>query len=134
MYLKDIWPSSAEIADYIRTYVTADMFTARYADVFKGDGVGRRSAAPKRARPTNGTWASTYVQNPPYFEGLTPGAPPALTDIENARVLGLFLDSITTDHISPAGSIEKTGPAGKYLIEHSVPVAIQFLRRAARQS
>jgi aconitate hydratase len=122
VFLKDIWPSSAEIADYIRTYVTADMFKERYADVFKGDRRWQAVGGSKTGQTYDWDARSTYVQNPPYFAALTPGAPRRLTDIEDARVLGLFLDSITTDHISPAGSIAKSGPAGKYLIEHSVPL------------
>jgi aconitate hydratase len=123
VFLKDIWPASAEIADFIRTYVTPDMFTTRYADVFKGDGRWQAVGGSKTGETYDWDAASTYVQNPPYFEDLTGGAPSPLTDIENARVLGLFLDSITTDHISPAGSIAKSGPAGIYLQEHQVRVA-----------
>jgi len=119
VYLRDIWPSNKEIEDTVRSAVTPEMFAQRYADVFKGDehwqgikvGAGRTYAWDKK---------STYVQNPPYFEGMsmTPKAP---GDVKNARVLGLFGDSITTDHISPAGSIKKASPAGAYLTEHGVP-------------
>jgi aconitate hydratase len=123
VYLKDIWPSSKEIAEFVRTYVTPDMFKARYADVFKGDERWRAVGGSKTGQTYEWDKDSTYVQNPPYFERLTADAPAALTDIENARVLGLFLDSITTDHISPAGSIKKTGPAGAYLLDHHVSAA-----------
>ncbi len=123
VYLKDIWPTSAEIAEFIRTYITPAMFQSRYADVFKGDKRWQAVGGSKTGETYDWDMGSTYVQNPPYFEGLTSGAPAALTDIENARVLGLFLDSITTDHISPAGSIAKSGPAGTYLLEHQVSVA-----------
>ncbi|MDX2203237.1 MAG: aconitate hydratase AcnA [Hyphomicrobiaceae bacterium] len=119
VFLKDIWPSSAEIAEIIRTCVTPEMFDQRYGEVFKGDA---RWQAMGKAKPTlTYKWnsGSTYVQNPPYFEGLTI-KPQPVTDIVSARVLGLFQDSITTDHISPAGSIKKDGPAGVYLIEHQV--------------
>ncbi len=119
VFLKDIWPSSAEIAEMIRTCVTPDMFASRYGEVFKGD---TRWQAMGKAKPSlTYKWnsGSTYVQNPPYFEGLAL-KPAPVTDIVNARVLGMFQDSITTDHISPAGSIKKDGPAGTYLIEHQV--------------
>jgi aconitate hydratase len=119
VFLKDIWPSSAEIAEMIRTCVTPDMFASRYGEVFKGD---TRWQAMGKAKPSlTYKWnsGSTYVQNPPYFEGLAL-KPTPVTDIVNARVLGMFQDSITTDHISPAGSIKKDGPAGTYLIEHQV--------------
>jgi aconitate hydratase len=122
VFLKDIWPSSAEIAEFVRTYITPDMFKTRYADVFKGDSKWQAVGGSKTGETYDWDMGSTYVQNPPYFEDLTGGAPAPLADIENARVLGLFLDSITTDHISPAGSIAKSGPAGTYLLEHQVPV------------
>jgi aconitate hydratase len=118
VYLKDIWPSSAEIAELIRSSITPEMFASRYGDVFRGD-------SNWQSIPTSGgsnfgwTYSSTYVQSPPYFEDIGP-EPEPVTDIENARVLGLFLDSITTDHISPAGSIKLDGPAGSYLVEHQV--------------
>jgi aconitate hydratase len=132
VYLKDIWPSSAEIAGFVRTYITPDMFKTRYADVFKGDARWQAVGGSKTGQTYAWDMGSTYVQNPPYFEGLTEGAPAPIGDIENARVLGLFLDSITTDHISPAGSIAKSGPAGTYLIEHQVP-ATDFNSYGARR-
>ncbi|MGB7287782.1 MAG: aconitate hydratase AcnA [Salaquimonas sp.] len=118
VYLKDIWPSSKEIADLIRTSVNEDMFRSRYGDVFKGD------AGWQKIEVTGGDtyeWdsSSTYVQNPPYFEGMTM-TPDPIKDIEGARVLSLFKDSITTDHISPAGSFKADTPAGGYLTEHQV--------------
>ncbi len=120
VYLKDIWPSNQEISDLIREHVTPEMFAERYADVFKGD--ERWQAIGGAGSKTYG-WdgGSTYVQNPPYFEGLNI-TPSDITDIQSARILGLFDDSITTDHISPAGSIKTDGPAGEYLSEHQVPV------------
>ncbi len=119
VYLKDIWPDSKEIAELIRTSLTPEMFEKRYADVFKGD--ARWQAVPSGGGLTyNWNVSSTYVQNPPYFEGITM-EPDKINDIENARILGLFGDSITTDHISPAGSIKEDSPAGRYLKDHQVP-------------
>jgi aconitate hydratase len=118
VYLKDIWPGSAEIAEVIRTRVTPEMFARRYGDVFKGDQhwqkIGSKPGLTYAWRA-----GSTYVQNPPYFAGMsmTPESP---SDIDDARILGLFGDSITTDHISPAGNIAKMSPAGQYLIAHQV--------------
>ncbi|MEP9351458.1 aconitate hydratase AcnA [Xanthobacter sp. KR7-225] len=118
VYLKDIWPSNKEVAQYIRENVTKKMFKEKYSDVFKGDENWQKIAVP-----TGQTYAwqdaSTYVQNPPYFVGMTKDPVP-VKDILDARILGLFLDSITTDHISPAGSIKQASPAGKYLVEHQV--------------
>ncbi|MGJ8534331.1 MAG: aconitate hydratase AcnA [Alphaproteobacteria bacterium] len=118
VYLKDIWPSSQEIADLVRTSITRAMFRERYGDVFKGD---EQWQGIKISGGMTYGWSdgSTYVQNPPYFDGMEM-EPADVSDIENAQVLGLFLDSITTDHISPAGSIKRDGPAGDYLIEHQV--------------
>jgi aconitate hydratase len=119
VYLRDIWPSSAEIAELVRTCVTPEMFAKRYGAVFLGD---EKWQAMGKAKPTlTYRWnsGSTYVQNPPYFEGLQ-ATPAPIEDVVGARVLGLFQDSITTDHISPAGSIKRDGPAGTYLIEHQV--------------
>ncbi len=120
VYLKDIWPQNSEIAALIRECVTAEMFASRYGDVFKGD---EQWQAIGGAESLTYDWnaASTYVQNPPYFEELSL-QPGEVTDIQDARVLGLFGDSITTDHISPAGAIKTEGPAGSYLSEHQVPV------------
>jgi aconitate hydratase len=102
----------------VRSSINEDMFASRYADVFKGDSEWQDIDV---AQGTTYRWSmgSTYVQNPPYFDDLEP-TPQPIADIENARVLGLFLDSITTDHISPAGAIKKDGPAGNYLMEHQV--------------
>nr|WP_306265336.1 aconitate hydratase AcnA [Pararhizobium sp. IMCC3301] len=118
VYLKDIWPSSQEIADLVRTSITRSMFQERYGDVFKGD---EKWQGIKISGGMTYGWSdgSTYVQNPPYFEDMKMEAAD-VTDIENAHILGLFLDSITTDHISPAGSIKRDGPAGEYLVEHQV--------------
>ena len=119
VFLKDIWPTTQEIADTVRACVTPDTFAKRYSDVFKGDPQWQ-SMGKARASLTYG-WnsVSTYVANPPYFDGITM-EPAPVEDIVNARVLGMFGDSITTDHISPAGNIKKDGPAGNYLIERQV--------------
>ena len=120
VYLKDIWPSSQEIADVMREAVTPEMFASRYGDVFKGD---ERWQAIEVSGGQTYDWpaASTYVQNPPYFEGMTMDIDPP-GDIQSARVMGLFADSITTDHISPAGAIKADSPAGRYLSERQVSV------------
>ncbi|EAP89434.1 aconitate hydratase [Oceanicaulis sp. HTCC2633] len=117
VYLKDIWPTSAEIAEAVRSAVTPEMFAKRYADVFKGD-------AMWQGIETSGgltyDWPeSTYVANPPFFTGMTTDVTPP-KDIDGARILGLFGDSITTDHISPAGSIKADSPAGLYLQDKGV--------------
>jgi aconitate hydratase len=119
VYLKDIWPSSAEVAALQRKHVTSKMFASRYGDVFKGD---KNWQGIKVAGGQTYSWdmGSTYVQNPPYFQGMGM-EPEAVKDVIEARILGVFGDSITTDHISPAGSIKATSPAGVYLREHQVP-------------
>lgn len=118
VYLKDLWPTTEEITALIRSSITEEMFRERYSDVFKGD--EHWQAIKVEGGMTYGWPAgSTYVQNPPYFEGMTM-EPKPLEDIENAAVMGLFLDSITTDHISPAGAIKENSPAGQYLSEHQV--------------
>ena len=120
VFLKDIWPTSAEVTALQRKHVTSKMFATRYADVFKGD---RNWQAIKVKGGQTYDWdmGSTYVQNPPYFEGLEM-EPKPVTDIVEARVLGVFGDSITTDHISPAGSFKAASPAGAYLLARQVPV------------
>jgi aconitate hydratase len=118
VYLKDIWPSSREIADFIRKNVTRKAFARKYKDVFKGDSAWRKI---KVAKGLTYAWDanSTYVANPPYFDGISM-TPAPVADIHGARVLGLFLDSITTDHISPAGDIKAASPAGEYLTGRGV--------------
>ncbi|MFE9183372.1 aconitate hydratase [Micromonospora haikouensis] len=119
VYLRDIWPNSAEIQDVIAQAIGATGFSAAYADVFAGD--ERWQSLPT---PTGDTFAwegeSTYVRKPPYFEGMQQ-EPTPVQDIADARVLAKLGDSVTTDHISPAGSIKADSPAGKYLAEHGVP-------------
>ncbi|MGH8249996.1 MAG: aconitate hydratase AcnA [Steroidobacteraceae bacterium] len=121
VYLRDIWPSSAEIQEFVARSVSADMFRKTYAGVFHGDDRWRGIAVPDSK-----TYAwdddSTYIQNPPYFTGIG-RKPPGLTAVRGARCLAMFGDSITTDHISPAGAIRKDSPAGQYLQEHGVQPA-----------
>ena len=118
VYLRDIWPSPKEIADAMAASLKPALFQERYASVFEGDEVWRALPVPEGSRYA---WdpASTYVQEPPFFQNL-PADPPPLQDIRGARVLAVLGDSVTTDHISPAGSIPKNGPAARYLREHGV--------------
>ncbi|NWL80216.1 aconitate hydratase AcnA [Pseudomonas taiwanensis] len=120
VYLKDIWPSQKEIAEAIRKVDTA-MFRKEYAEVFAGDEKWRSIAVPE-----SDTYAwqadSTYIQHPPFFAEIT-GAPPKVEDVRQARILALLGDSVTTDHISPAGNIKADSPAGRYLREHGVAPA-----------
>jgi len=119
VYLKDVWPSNDEVRALIDAHVHSDMFRRRYADVYHGD---ERWRAIEVTGGDTYDWppTSTYIQNPPYFTGMTM-TPKPLTDIKDARALAVFGDSITTDHISPAGAIKLDSPAGKYLSEHGVP-------------
>jgi aconitate hydratase len=121
VFLKDIWPSNKEIGDFVAKNITRQMFSKKYADVFKGDANWRKISV-KGGMTYDWDKKSTYVQNPPYFVGMG-RHPKPLEDIVDARVLALLLDSITTDHISPAGSIKVDSPAGKYLISHKVKPA-----------
>jgi len=117
VYLKDIWPSNQEISDTIAGAINPAMFQKNYADVFKGDSRWNQIASPDGALFK---WDdSTYIKNPPYFDGMSKEAG-TIDDIHSASVLGLFGDSITTDHISPAGSIKKDSPAGRFLISKGV--------------
>jgi aconitate hydratase len=118
VYLKDIWPSNHEVAEIVRQHVTKEMFQGRYSDVFKGD-ENWQGIQIEGGETYGWNSSSTYVQNPPYFEGMSM-EPKPITNVEKAKVLALFLDSITTDHISPAGSFKSTTPAGKYLEERQV--------------
>jgi aconitate hydratase len=118
VYLRDIWPTNEEVQSLIGLHVNSEMFKARYADVYKGDEQWRAIDVTGGATYA---WSagSTYIQNPPYFEGMSMTAA-GLTDIVAARPLAIFGDSITTDHISPAGAIKLDSPAGRYLTEHQV--------------
>ncbi|UFQ99331.1 aconitate hydratase AcnA [Pseudomonas wenzhouensis] len=120
VYLKDIWPTQAEIAEAIAKVDTA-MFRKEYAEVFAGDAKWQAIAVPKA---DTYAWQSdsTYIQHPPFFENIA-GDPPRITDIRQARILALLGDSVTTDHISPAGNIKADSPAGRYLSEHGVDKA-----------
>jgi aconitate hydratase len=119
VYLKDIWPTNDEIRSLIDAHVHSDLFKARYADVYRGD-ERWRGIAVSGGDTYQWPAASTYIANPPYFEGMTMNAK-AIEDIEGAHALAVFGDSITTDHISPAGSIKPDSPAGKWLLERQVP-------------
>jgi aconitate hydratase len=118
VYLRDIWPSTKEIAQVVEEAVQSDMFRKSYGEVFEGDERWNGLEIPTGDRFA---WddASTYVALPPYFEGMDP-EPEPLQDMSGARVLAKLGDSVTTDHISPAGSIKKDSPAGKWLIDHGV--------------
>jgi aconitate hydratase len=118
VYLRDIWPTQQQIRDAIRTAVKPEQFRSKYAHVFEGNDDWRALDIPTGDLFE---WddTSTYVRKPPYFEGMTM-EPPAQGDVHGARVLALLGDSVTTDHISPAGSIAKTSPAAKYLVQHEV--------------
>lgn len=118
VYLKDIWPSSEEIADLVEQTVTRAAFQSKYADVFKGDDKWR-TVATTEAETYDWPANSTYIQNPPYFQGMG-SEPGTIKNIESAKVLAVLGDMVTTDHISPAGSFASTSPAGQYLLERQV--------------
>jgi aconitate hydratase len=130
VYLKDIWPTNKEIADLVHATVTRAAFQKKYADVFKGDA---KWQAVEVTDSETYDWppTSTYIQNPPYFQGMskTPGV---IRNVTGARILALLGDMITTDHISPAGSFKASTPAGKYLTERQVPVS-EFNSYGARR-
>ncbi len=119
VFLKDLWPSAREISDAMATSVRPEMFTGRYGEVFKGDEIWQRLPVASGDRYA---WdrKSTYIQNPPFFQALSP-KPAPMADVQNARVLAVLGDSVTTDHISPAGSIPRNGPAARYLLDNGVP-------------
>lgn len=130
IYLKDIWPTEAEVKSVIRQSLTPEMFHKRYSNVFKGGETWQKiHVNPSLTYPWEDK--STYVKNPPYFTDLTPHLKP-LSDVKGARVLAVLGDSVTTDHISPAGSIKKDGPAGEYLQNGGVDVS-QFNSYGARR-
>jgi aconitate hydratase len=118
VYLKDVWPTQKEVTDAVGKSVRSEMFTKEYGEVYKGDDNWQSLPVPE-GDLFRWDAKSTYVKNPPYFDGMKP-KPDPVKDIHGARVLAVLGDSITTDHISPAGSIKKDGPAGKYLMEHGV--------------
>jgi aconitate hydratase len=119
VYLKDIWPTQQEIAELVEATVTREAFQEKYADVFKGDEKWQTVETPE-SETYDWPPQSTYVQNPPYFQGMDPN-PGVISDVVGARVLAVLGDMITTDHISPAGSFKETTPAGQYLTERQVP-------------
>ncbi len=132
VYLADIWPTDKEVQDTLLRSIDSDMFRNSYASVFTGDANWQNIKAPTGKRYT---WEekSTYVRNPPYFEGMTM-TPAPLSDISGARALAVLGDSVTTDHISPAGNIAKTSPAARYLMEQGVqPVDFNSYWRAPWQ-
>ena len=120
VYLKDIWPTATEIKELVEATVTREAFTEKYADVFKGDDKWQ-SVETTDSLTYDWPISSTYVQNPPYFKNMGSSAG-IISNVKNARILAILGDMVTTDHISPAGSFKDTTPAGKYLIEHQVPV------------
>ncbi len=122
VYLKDVWPTNKEIADVIATSLSREQFLRRYGEVFKGPKQWQTIQVDADSETYRWTDGSTYVRNPPYFEGITM-EPPPVADVHGARILAELGDSITTDHISPAGSIRKTSPAGDYLLERQVTQA-----------
>ncbi len=119
VFLKDIWPTQKEVNDTVHEALTRTMFRSRYADVFKGPAQWQAIRVDADSDTYRWNSGSTYVANPPYFEGITPEVAP-IQPITGARVLAELADSITTDHISPAGNIRKTSPAGEFLLEHQV--------------
>jgi aconitate hydratase len=119
VYLKDVWPTNHEIAELIASSLSRDQFLARYGEVFKGPKQWQAIAVDAGSDTYKWNDGSTYVKNPPYFEGITM-EPKPVGDIVGARILAELGDSITTDHISPAGSIRKTSPAGEYLLERQI--------------
>ncbi len=120
VYLKDIWPTSQEVAELVEQTVTREAFQTKYADVFKGDDKWQ-GVETTDSQTYDWPATSTYVQNPPYFQGMSK-EPGVITNIEGAKVLAVLGDMITTDHISPAGSFKDTTPAGQYLLDRQVPV------------
>ncbi|WP_299359716.1 aconitate hydratase AcnA [uncultured Paracoccus sp.] len=130
VYLKDIWPTTAEVSQLVSDVVTREMFQSKYADVFKGD---ERWQAVETPDSETYDWpaSSTYIQNPPYFQGMS-REPGQIHDVEGARILAVLGDMITTDHISPAGSFKPTTPAGRYLTDRQVAPA-QFNSYGSRR-
>ncbi|WP_372054441.1 aconitate hydratase AcnA [Tistrella mobilis] len=122
VYLRDIWPTSAEIRETVRSVITSQMFRGEYADVFSGDAAWQAIQAPE-GETYEWDDKSTYVKMPPYFDGMSPVASDEIAPINGARALAILGDSVTTDHISPAGNIAKNSPAARYLTEHGVAPA-----------
>ncbi|PZO80301.1 MAG: aconitate hydratase, partial [Micavibrio aeruginosavorus] len=131
VYLKDIWPTNKEVADTVAQCLTPDMFKSRYSNVFLGPKEWQDIKGAASSETYSWDKSSTYVQNPPYFDGMSHTAG-TISNIKGAKLMALFGDSITTDHISPAGSIKKDSPAGKYLIANGVQ-PIDFNSYGARR-
>jgi aconitate hydratase len=132
VYLADIWPTPKEVDDAVRAAVTSDLFKASYSDVFTGDSYWQAIEADSKAMTYAWDDRSTYVRNPPYFEGMPAEPAKTFSDVKGARVLALLGDSITTDHISPAGNIAKTSPAAAYLESYQVR-PVDFNQYGARR-
>ncbi|MDO7631654.1 MAG: aconitate hydratase, partial [Loktanella sp.] len=120
VFLKDIWPTNKEINDLVAKTVTREAFLKKYADVFKGDEKWQAVQTPD-SETYDWPAASTYIQNPPYFQGMSKD-PGTIKNLKDAKVLAILGDMVTTDHISPAGSFKDTTPAGQYLLDRQVPV------------
>jgi aconitate hydratase len=123
VFLRDVWPTQKEVAEAVQSSISREMFQATYADVYRGD---EKWAAIDAPQSELFVWdeASTYIRKPPYFDGMGKEEPTEVADLHGLRALALLGDSITTDHISPAGSIKANSPAGQYLIERGVPPAM----------
>ncbi|PZQ46924.1 MAG: aconitate hydratase AcnA [Micavibrio aeruginosavorus] len=132
VFLKDIWPTNQEVTDMVAKCLTPDMFKSRYSNVFLGPKEWQDIKGNASSETYSWDNKSTYVQNPPYFEGMTAKAGGKISNVKGAKLMALFGDSITTDHISPAGSIKKDSPAGKYLIANGV-APIDFNSYGARR-
>lgn len=132
VFLKDIWPTNKEVQEAVAQCLTPEMFKSRYSDVFLGPKEWQDIKGAANSETYNWDNSSTYVQNPPYFEGMSAKAGNKISNIKGAKLMALFGDSITTDHISPAGSIKKDSPAGKYLIANGVQ-PIDFNSYGARR-
>ncbi len=132
VFLKDIWPSNKEVQDTVAQCLTPEMFKSRYSNVFLGPKEWQDIKGAANSETYSWDNTSTYVQNPPYFDGMSAKAGNTISNIKGAKLMALFGDSITTDHISPAGSIKKDSPAGKYLIENGVQ-PIDFNSYGARR-
>ena len=119
IFMKDIWPTNAEVQEFIQSALTSEMFTSRYADVFKGTKEWQAIGGAASGETYDWQDSSTYIQNPPFFEGMGM-APEPLENVSGARPLAILGDSVTTDHISPAGAFRSEHPAGQYLVERQV--------------
>ena len=132
VFLKDIWPTNKEVTDTVASCLTPEMFKSRYSNVFLGPKEWQDIKGAANSETYSWDNSSTYVQNPPYFDGMSAKAGSKISNIKGAKLMALFGDSITTDHISPAGAIKKDSPAGKYLIENGV-APIDFNSYGARR-